>query len=54
MKKEDKKDITRATIYIERELYKQLKIIAIKKDEKINECINKLIKKFIEKNKKHL
>ena len=54
MNKSNKKNISKTTLYIEKKLYINLKVITARMNLKINDCVNKLIEEFVEKNKKHL
>lgn len=51
-KKKQNKRIT--TIYVENDIYRQIKIIAANKDKRINECIVESMKEYINKNLKYL
>ena len=42
-------DKTRTTIYINKELYKQLKLIAIEKETSTSKIIEELIKEYVKK-----
>jgi len=54
MKKSKDKNIATTTLYIEEDLYIQLKVITARMKMKVNDCLNQLIREFVEKNKKLL
>ena len=44
----------RTTTYVEKDLYRKLKIVAANMDKRINECVEEAIKKYIKDNEKYL
>ncbi len=42
----------RTTVYLELELYKKLKMLAIEIDKTVGDCINGSIKNYLKKHKK--
>ena len=42
---------SKISLYIEKELYKLFKIILIKKEKTVIECVNELISDYVKKNK---
>jgi len=47
-------DKARTTIYVEKDIYKKLKYIAVTKDIKINDCIKEALEEYVKKNKKFI